>query len=328
MTTSLMRIPEASEAIASGRFLAIAADEQVLGRLPRGNWIGGTIPYFIADTGGTESRDLAMVTVLAEADVQARILAYDAETIPSIAKDAPDNGFTILILPGLSEIHSQFAAGAPNYDEMYLKPLAGWISGVHLSDLGLRTPKTLDGRSGLLSDRQGLAIHVPLPAVKLATVGILNIFRQGDGDRILFPEAGFSAAVCEIDGKPVRFAHYVRERGLDLTLPLVADYHGAQINVSFKEVDEREDRVTFFAPVFPGVEYRQAAPVPDYAATFGALASSQEIQPLFTCNCILNYLHGKLEGKRIGTMAGPVTFGEIGYQLLNQTLVYLRVLDA
>jgi hypothetical protein len=45
----------------------------------------------------------------------------------------------------------------------------------------------------------------------------------------------------------------------------------------------------------------------------------------FSCNCILNFLFGGLEGQKIGNLQGPVTFGEIGYQLLNQTLVVLRI---
>lgn len=34
-----------------------------------------------------------------------------------------------------------------------------------------------------------------------------------------------------------------------------------------------------------------------------------------------------LEGKKTGDVTGPVTFGEIAYQLLNQTLVYLNIID-
>jgi hypothetical protein len=44
----------------------------------------------------------------------------------------------------------------------------------------------------------------------------------------------------------------------------------------------------------------------------------------FSCNCILNYIYGNLEGKKLAGTAGPITFGEIAYQLLNQTMVYLE----
>jgi hypothetical protein len=39
----------------------------------------------------------------------------------------------------------------------------------------------------------------------------------------------------------------------------------------------------------------------------------------------LNFQYGKLEGKDLGAFYGPVTFGEIAWQVINQTLVYLRV---
>ena len=45
---------------------------------------------------------------------------------------------------------------------------------------------------------------------------------------------------------------------------------------------------------------------------------------LFSCNCILNYLYGGLEGKHTGSVYGPITFGEIAHLLLNQTLVQLK----
>ena len=47
----------------------------------------------------------------------------------------------------------------------------------------------------------------------------------------------------------------------------------------------------------------------------------------FSCNCVLNYLYSNLEGKKVGSFTGPMTFGEIAYVLLNQTLVYLQVQD-
>jgi len=45
----------------------------------------------------------------------------------------------------------------------------------------------------------------------------------------------------------------------------------------------------------------------------------------FSSNCILNYLYGELEGKKIKNVTGPITFGEIGYMLLNQTLTFLYI---
>lgn len=43
--------------IQAGEFMTIAADESVLKQLPAGNWIGGTMPYFMSEQGGKISRD-------------------------------------------------------------------------------------------------------------------------------------------------------------------------------------------------------------------------------------------------------------------------------
>jgi len=40
---------------------------------------------------------------------------------------------------------------------------------------------------------------------------------------------------------------------------------------------------------------------------------------------VLNYVYGELENKRTGNLTGPMTFGEIAFQVLNQTLVHVTV---
>ena len=118
---------------------------------------------------------------------------------------------------------------------------------------------------------------------------------------------------------------------LDTKLPLVADYYGALVNISFQGVDETEGEVKFYAPVFTGIRYKHAKPVADYEAAFKACLDNQchltEDRVVFSCNCILNYLYSELEGKTTTPFVGPITFGEIAYQLLNQTLVFLEVHD-
>lgn len=80
--------------------------------------------------------------------------------------------------------------------------------------------------------------------------------------------------------------------------------------------------------LFAGKEYRFAIPVTDYAASFAEhLQDLAGAKPVFSCNCILNYLYGELDGKATPPFAGPVTFGEVAYQLLNQTLAYVEIID-
>ena len=122
-----------------------------------------------------------------------------------------------------------------------------------------------------------------------------------------------------------QLGEYLQRTGADLRLPLVADYCGALINVSLRAIADDGGQVEFYAPVFPGVAYRQAAPLAGYRQAFAGALPANGAALTFSCNCILNFLYMELEGVRTGQIQGPITFGEIAYQLLNQTLVYLRI---
>jgi hypothetical protein len=323
----LHTIQETADLIQAGKVLSLAGDEALLAQLPKGNWIAGTIPYFIAEDGGVETKEKIFVTELKQADAaHIDIRSYSVDTIKSIATDAPENGYTVVILPAMTPIHAEYANHGRDYEDMFIKPVVGWIAGVHLSDLGKVSPKVINGAAGQISATDAVAIHVALPSNKMAEISILNLFRQkSDGDVIVFPEAGFGAGKCNINGKEVVFSDYIAENKLNSSYPLVADYNGAQINTSFQEVNHETKRVSFYAPVFVGIEYRQAAPVGDYVREFEALAQGAHENIEFSCNCILNYLYGELQGRKTGDLNGPMTFGEVAYQLLNQTLVYLKV---
>jgi hypothetical protein len=128
-----------------------------------------------------------------------------------------------------------------------------------------------------------------------------------------------------VDGKEVVFADYILKNHLDTKLPLVGDYSGAGINISIKSLEN--GIVNFYAPVFKGIEYRFAEAIPNYVDAFHKkIAEIDNTNSAFACNCILNFLYGGLEGKNLGGFYGPITFGEIAWQLLNQTLVYIQIL--
>lgn len=323
----LHTVEETSALIQAGKVLSLAGDEALLAQLPKGNWIAGTIPYFIGEDGGIETKEKIFVTELKEAQAnQITIKTYTLETIKNIALDAPDNGYTVIILPAMTPIHAEYANHGRDYDDMFIKPVVGWIAGVHLSDLGKVLPKVVNGSTGLALSEEAVAVHVSLPEDKMAVISILNLFKQNPlGDVITFAETGFSATRCNVNGEEVVFADYMAANQLNSAYPLVADYNGAQINTSFQGVNADTKLVSFYAPVFAGIEYRQAAPVGDYVHDFEALAKGAHENIEFSCNCILNYLYGELQGRKTGDLNGPMTFGEVAYQLLNQTLVYLSV---
>ena len=314
--------------IARGETLLLAGDENLLKTLPAGNWIGGSIPYFMTEQGGLSTREKIYVTVLPESISSIAIQVYDATTLASIYTDMYRNGFSIIIMPGSSKTHLEFALRAPQYKDFGHSPLIGWIAGVHLGDLGSATPKVSNGQTQDILEDGAVVLHASLPASQVAEVDYLNIFEQGNGDTITFPQDGFSAHEAYINGVRTNFAEYVTQKDLDTRLPLVADYFGAMVNVSFQSVDMENLEVRFYAPVFAGVHYRHAKPFKDYVQQFTAkLPSHLSKHPVFSCNCVLNYLYSELEGKRTGHITGPTTFGEVVYQLLNQTMAYLTVTD-
>lgn len=323
---ALMSVDEAALLLKGGGCYTVAGEQKLLERLPRGRWIGGTIPYFMGQDGGRTTRDLVFVTELPHGKSAPTLRWYDAAELAKVCVDAPDNGYSLVIIPAFTNTHSQFAREAPQYEDMYLKPLLGWVAGLHLDDLGKAAPRVFNGETLQSDGERAVVMHVPLPDDQLVKLDIVNLFEQGDGDRIRFTESGFHASECLVNGKLVNFADYLTGNKIDTRRPLVADYSGAMINVSVKSIDSTERRVDFYAPVFDDTEYRLAKPVPDYeGALKGALPAEHAGGAAWSCNCVLNYLYSELEGKRTGPITGPMTFGEVAYQLLNQTMVVMTV---
>ncbi|OFX22537.1 MAG: hypothetical protein A2V77_14090 [Anaeromyxobacter sp. RBG_16_69_14] len=329
MIRHLYNVGDVEAMIRGGSCLLLAGDERILRELPRGKWIAGTIPYFMADAGGVVDRQHIFVNELPEGLQCAGVRCYSEKDIDRVYSDIPANEFGVLIAPAGSKVHLAFATKAPSSPKFASRPLIGWIAGVHLSDLATATPSVFDGTSGEVMDQRAVVMHVSLPRGKVAEVGILNIFTAGDGSAITFPSTGFSCTDAEIDGCKENLARFVQETGLDTRLPLVADYRGAAINVSFQAVDQAKGEVRFFAPVFAGVRYRHARPISSYVEAFlSALPKGLDERIVFSCNCILNYLHSGLEGRTTGGIVGPITFGEVAYQLVNQTMAYVTIEDA
>jgi len=327
MSTRLLSVADTAELIRAGDKLLLAGDEGLLAQLPTGNWIGGTIPYFMAPEGGCVTQDRIYVDVLPSQVTDVSVATYTPDELEKLPGDGFENGFSIVILPAMSDVHARYAAEAPEYPHLFDRPVVGWVSGVHLDDLGSVTPKVFagDGKTG--SDSVAAVLHAELAAGVLASADIVNLFSQGDGDVLTFDSTGFAQAKVNVNGTPRVFADYLRETDHDTRLPLVADYFGAMVNVSFQAVPDDDSPVALYAPVFADVEYKLAAPVGDYVSEFVSHLPAGSTSPVFSCNCILNFLYSELEGKKTGDIGGPITFGEVAYQLLNQTLVYLTIHD-
>jgi len=320
---SMMTVGEASALIKNGAKLFVAGDESLLTSLPRGEWIGGTIPYFMTEGGGLCTHDKVQVVVLPDFVTAPAVKLYETSAMSRIPADYKENGFSYIVVPAFSQAHQVFAQDCSTWPGVFDRPLVGWIAGIDLKDLGKVTPKVVNGKTGEVSATKAAVMHLDLPADRYARANIINLFRQEGGDTITFPSAGFEVTDCFVNGKKQYFATYVGAKKINIQLPLVASYMGAMINVSFQAVDAKSGKVALYAPVFAGVEYKVADPVGNYETEFRHELEKHDVTPLFTCNCILNYLYANLEGKKTGHIVGPMTFGEIAYMLLNQTLVYL-----
>jgi hypothetical protein len=323
---SLLSFEAAVELIRNGEFLTVAGSEDLLARLPRGNWIGGTTSYFTALEGGVKSTSELFVTCMPESG-HVKIAHYDVETLPNLMGDAPANGFTFAMVPHGSRTLQRFAAESRFWPEIFVKPVVGWVAGIDPFAGGHRVPKVIDGRTGAKFEDSMVAAHVQLPADQVAFVETINIFESDPQATIRFSQAGFEAVECTINGSPCRLADFlVRSGNAAGKLPLIGDFAGASINVSVQSIEAASGRVRFYAPVFPDVEYRLAKPVDNYQARFAErLEKYRDRSVAFSCNCILNYIHGALDGKQTGSLQGPVTFGELAYLLHNQTMVILHV---
>ena len=309
--------------IQSGKLLHIAAEEPLLKSLPKGNWIGGTTPYFIDEQGGVVSHDKLYVDAI-DAAISFKITTYGADTILNVAEDAYANGFTLMIIPFGCEALSTYSRKAPDIEGVFMKNILGWVSGFDLNAAG-DTAKTVDGTTGNIYEDRAVALHVEIPADKLALIGIINIFTPDiSSPEICFLSDGTEAEYCMVGGKKISFARYIADNGIDTHLPLVANYNGTNVNTSIKEIVNGV--VYFYAPVFKEQKYHFSNSVAFYEQEFARqLEDFKDSGPIFSCNCILNFLYGGLEGKKTTPFSGAVTFGEIAYQLLNQTLVYLEI---
>ena len=315
---------QAAARINDGEILVLAGAEHILKTLPRGHWIGGTTAYFMAQEGGKVSSDQLFCTVLDDA-MECRVSVFGVGALDKLTANRFREGFGVILIPAFTAIHENYAVNAPRLSGLYDQTLMGWVTGVHLDDLATSKPCVFDGETGTSYTTDGVVMHVALPPSVAADIDIINLFTQGDGPAISFPEDGFSVGDCMIDGATKNFASWCQAHKVDTKLPLVADYAGAMVNVAIRAIED--GRVSFFAPVVAGQTYRFASPVAEQSSSYDTLGNDlSRAANAMSCNCVLNFVYAGLEGKPTAGFIGPVTFGEIAFIVLNQTLVRLDVM--
>ena len=216
MLQNIMNVEDVGKLLEKGNTLLLAGEEDLLRKLPKGRWIGGTIPYFITpENGGMVSQDKLFVTDISDVTDSIDIKIYDDNSLGKIYTDSGSSGFSFIIIPAMSTVHSNFAINGPNYKDFGCQPLVGWISGVHLDDLGKNTPKVFDGLSGSAHEQEAVVMHVNVQHGKTVDVGIVNIFEQGGGDTLTFASDGFSCTDVMVNGVKENFADYITRNNFD-----------------------------------------------------------------------------------------------------------------
>ena len=321
MTQGLFTPAEVSEMILAGKSLLLAGDAKLLSQLPAGNWIGGSTPFFILyPENRTTSFDKIFVNPLPDFVAKAEIREYDETNIRNIFNDAPPNGFTVLIMPYATPVAMEYSSNVAEYPNFAAKPVCGWLSGQPLDIIMTEKSYTASGIGPCVSSEKGVAMHISLPESKFAEIHIFNPYIQGNGDSIMFEENSLMVKDAIINGEKRNFAEYLRETGYDMQMPLVANYSGAMINDVICAIGESE--VPMSAPVFKHVDYRIA--VVDDAIVEPSLVSEQIV---FSVTCIGNFIQPDICAQYLRKMNGPVVFGEIAYQQVGQTTVYVTVDD-
>ena len=90
----LLTIQKANELIHRGTCLAIAGSRESLAQLQPGNWIGGSIPYFMTDSGALCDRARVYIDEVHLPVTRWKIKTYAAAALKTVATDAYANGFS------------------------------------------------------------------------------------------------------------------------------------------------------------------------------------------------------------------------------------------
>lgn len=327
MENKLYTKQEVIDFINNGRVMSLTGSEKALSGLPKGNWIGGTSLYFV-DSVGKLDEDKIFVDDFTLVAQSCKLAVYDEKNIQDIAKNGYKNGFVVVTIPIDSQVYYTLANNALSYEGMFDNPVVGYVAATKFEDYGKKIPKTVSGIDGQLSDSLATVMYIELPDFLAARAEIVNFDTIDENTpTIVFPKDGFVQSDCTIDGKPANIADYfentVKPR-LGGYTQMITSQNGALINRDVKIVDTKKGEVTFFSPVYAGDTYHLVKNGADYLSMFNNTLSSKRCDVLTCFSCVSYYSGGNFDGRAI-CKNGVYAFGEIGYQLLNKTVVTLEI---
>ena len=333
MENKLYSKQEVIDLINKGHIMLLSGSDNALKGLPKGKWIAGTTPYFMDGTGKVDEENI-FVDDFTSIAKNAKVATYDTTNIHEIAKNGFANGFIVMTIPIDTEIYFQFSTNSLEYDDVLNNPLVGYVACCNFEDYGnfgkLKTFVASGSDAQLLSDK-AVALYVELPDDLSARAEIINLDTiDSSTKKVVFPKTSFFQSDCLIDGKPGNiadyFENYVKPRmgGKGYT-QLITSQNGALINRDPKVVDVEKGTASFFSPVYADDEYYLVKAGIDYLKLFNdALSAKGDTQIAACFSCISYFFGGEFNGRTI-CKNGVYAFGEIGYQLLNKTIVTLEI---
>ncbi len=325
----LLDIRTTTELIQGGRVLVISGEEKLMEKLPRGNWIGGTIPYvYLKNEPGKADKSKLFVTDFTESISDFKILTLEEESLATVNTIGFENGFSFLLLPAGKKVHHTFAAYSKDYSTIKNNPLIGFVAGTNLEDYKKgKEPKLFNGDVKQAFSDSAVVLYCSLLTPKSARVGVINIFDPSPEFSIEVFEDTTKVRECMINGEFTNLYQFMKDNKIDINHPLTFEQGGTSTNVSFQFLNKETKEVYFFSPLLKGRRYQFSKKIEYYRPTFIAKLLDKlenETSIIYNCNSILNYNQCGLNKSGMG-LSGPATFGEIANTLMSQTLTYLAI---
>ena len=332
MKNQCLTLEQTIKLIEENKVLVISANDNLLQQLPKGNWVAATIPYFYFENKkGKKDTTRLIVSDFTEIISNFKIITYKEYELYNFVKNSFENGFNFIVMPALTSIHLSFALEAPIYANLSEIPLTGLIAGADLDEFAEnQASKVYNGLLGESYDDSAVMLHVELPKDKKARVEIVNCFVPDTSCTIRVEEDTFRVSDCIIDDKEENLADYFIRTNYDTRFPITCDYGDKIVNVGIQNIDKEKREVVLYGPMFDVFNYHLSLPIPDYPTVFRQKMKEleeKEKNMIYNCNCIQNYINGELDQQATG-FTGAATFGEIAYQLVNQSFTYLALDDA
>lgn len=315
---------EAAELIEAGHVLVLAGAERDLARLPAGRWIGGTVSCFLTPDGVIKTAGKLIYADLTPVAVKTELRQLNARQLRGLSAHYPDNGFAVMILPGQSSLLQAIATEMPDWRGLYNAPLAGWVSAVSLSQLGQTQPKVFCGNGTARHDIAAI-MYVSLPEDVFAELNIVTPFSTASNTSVHFLAGGYSIPdLCLINGQRGNLARLIANGDINAALPLTADRDGALLNNSIITSDPEAGTVTFLNPIDPSLTYRFAEPPQAFVDAFAKASAGIDLPGAALAPvCVASLRHLDDAIRPMLPAIAPVTFGQIGYTVLTQTIACL-----